>query len=83
MDNSQLTTAGLTATFTALAGILYKIYTVVNHHRCRSRCCGKDISSSIDIEPTTPVGVVVPVESFENKPMTNQNGESVCTQSKT
>jgi hypothetical protein len=83
MDNTQLTTAGLTATFTALVALLYKIYMVVNHKRIRSNCCGKKLEASLDIENTTPPEIVVPVESFVNNPMTKQNGESVCTQSKT
>jgi len=31
------------------------IYTALNHKRLRSRCCGKDLDASIDIENTTPV----------------------------
>jgi len=82
MDNNQLTTAGLTATFTAIVGIAYKIYMVVNHKRIRSNCCGKKIEASIDIDNTTPPEVVVPAESFVNNPMTNQNAKSVCAESK-
>ena len=83
MDNNQLTTAGLTATFTAIVGIAYKIYKVVNHKRIRSNCCGKKLEASIDIDNTTPPEVVIPAESFVNNPMTNQNGKSVCAESKT
>ena len=54
MDNNTLTTAGLATTFTVLAGILYKIYMVVNHKRIRSNCCGKKMEASLDIEETTP-----------------------------
>lgn len=35
--------------------VLGAIYTAINHKRLRSRCCGKDIDASIDIENTTPV----------------------------
>jgi hypothetical protein len=31
------------------------IYTAVNHKRVRSRCCGKVLEASLDIENTTPV----------------------------
>ena len=72
MDNNQLTTAGLTATFTALAALLYKVYMVVNHKRIRSNCCGKKLEASLDIENTTPPEVVVPVENFVNNPL-NKN----------
>jgi hypothetical protein len=54
MDNNTLTTAGLASTFTILAGLLYKIYMVVNHKRIRSNCCGKKLEASLDIENTTP-----------------------------
>jgi len=74
MDNTQLTTAGLTATFTVLAGLIYKVYMVVNHKRIRSSCCGKKLEASLDIENTTPPEVVVPLDNFVNNPMTKQNG---------
>ena len=35
--------------------VLGAIYTAVNHKRLRSRCCGKVIEASIDVENTTPV----------------------------
>jgi hypothetical protein len=31
-----------------------KLLMVVNHKRVRSRCCGKQLDSSLDIEETTP-----------------------------
>ena len=30
------------------------IIAAVNHKRCKSKCCGRDASVSIDIENTTP-----------------------------
>lgn len=27
---------------------------IINHKKIRSKCCGKEISASIDIEPSTP-----------------------------
>jgi hypothetical protein len=85
MDNSQLTTAGLTATFTALVGIAYKIYMVVNHKRIRSNCCGKKLEASIDIDNTSPPDVVlnIPAQNFINNPIVNQNGQSLCAEPKT
>jgi hypothetical protein len=35
--------------------ILGAIYTAVNHKRVRSRCCGKTLDMSVDVENTTPV----------------------------
>jgi hypothetical protein len=69
MDNNSLTTAGVTAALTASAGILYKIYIVVNHKRIRSNCCGKKLEASLDIENTTPPEVVIPKENFIQNPM--------------
>jgi hypothetical protein len=69
MDNSQITTASVTAAFTVAAGILYKIYMAVNHKRCKSRCCNFDIENSIDIGNTTPPEVVVPKENFIQNPL--------------
>ena len=77
MDSNTLTTAGLTATFTAMAGILYKIYMVVNKKRCRSRCCGYDMESSLDIGSITPPiqnEITVPTENFINNPLHKTDG---------
>lgn len=30
------------------------IYTAVNHKRVRSKCCGKLLEASLDVENTTP-----------------------------
>lgn len=27
---------------------------IINHKKIRSKCCGREISASLDIEPTTP-----------------------------
>jgi hypothetical protein len=52
MDN--FTSGSVGASIVIALGILYKIYTAVNHHRIRSRCCGKEIEASIDVDETTP-----------------------------
>jgi hypothetical protein len=35
----------------SIAGVLY---TAVNHKRVRSKCCGKVMEASLDVESTTP-----------------------------
>jgi len=35
--------------------ILGAVYTAVNHKRVRSRCCGKTLDMSVDVENTTPI----------------------------
>ena len=72
MDNNSLTTAGLTSGLTLSVAILYKIYKVVNHKRCKSRCCNYDLENSIDIGDITPPEIVVPHENFINNPLQNQ-----------
>ena len=50
---------GQATSIVALTGMIISIATtviaVVNHKRIRSKCCGKDVSASLDIENTSPV----------------------------
>tara|TARA_R110000822_G_C15162312_1_gene478403 strand:- start:379 stop:594 length:216 start_codon:yes stop_codon:yes gene_type:complete len=48
------TQAGITSSILFLGGLGYKIYLVINHKRCRSSCCGRQIEASFDVEETTP-----------------------------
>ena len=43
---------GIGAAIVLIAGILYKIYTAVNHKHLRSRCCGASFDAAIDIDDT-------------------------------
>lgn len=36
------------------------IYTAINHKKIRGKCCGHELSASIDIEPTTPAAASAP-----------------------
>lgn len=63
MDNYA--SGGIGALIVFALGVAYKIYTVVNHRRVRSTCCGKEISASIDVETTTPAAE----KSFTINPM--------------
>ena len=69
MDNNQLVTAGLTVGFTAVVGILYKIFRAINGKKLHSRCCDKDIEIGIQVENMTPPNVHPPRENFVNNPM--------------
>ena len=64
--NSAYSQAGITGSIVAAMGLAYKIYTAINHKRCKSKCCGYDIENSIDIGDTTPPQVSIPVERFTN-----------------
>lgn len=40
------------------------VIAVINHKRIRSRCCGRNVDMSIDIESTTPpMSIKIPVTS--------------------
>lgn len=43
---------GTIGILTFIVGILIK----VNHKRCRSKCCGKNMEIAVDVEDTTPKG---------------------------
>ena len=45
---------GIGASAVIALGVAYRIYLVVNHHRVRSNCCGKQMVVSVDVEETTP-----------------------------
>jgi hypothetical protein len=54
MDQNNLASGGVGASIVIGLGILYRVYLVINHHRIKSTCMGKEISASIDIDETTP-----------------------------
>jgi hypothetical protein len=45
---------GIGASVVVALGIAYKVFSAVNHHRLVSRCCGKVLEASIDVDETTP-----------------------------
>lgn len=49
MDNYGA--GGVGASIVAFLGL---IYTAINHKKLRSKCCGREVSASIDIEPSSP-----------------------------
>ena len=55
---------GLGVGLTLLGGALYEVYTAVNHHKLRVSCCGKELSASVDIDPTDTV-IKVPSTSVQ------------------
>lgn len=65
MEQSVLIQAGASATTISILFILGYIYQKVNHHRIRSRCCGKDFDASVDVEDTTPKSVVNPLANVQ------------------
>ena len=51
MDSTQsIGLAGLITSLASIAAYLIKL----NHKRIRSKCCGKDCITSLDVEDTTP-----------------------------
>ena len=37
-----------------IIGLAGTIYAAINHKRIRSKCCGRNLEASIDVENTTP-----------------------------
>jgi len=69
--NNIFANAGGTAGIVAVLGILYKS---LNGKRCRSHCCGKEMSMDIKIDeiPTTPPLQEIVVH--KNNPMVKVDG---------
>jgi hypothetical protein len=66
MDGSNLASGTIGGVSVAvILAIVYGIYNAINHRRCRSMCCNREISASIDIENTTPPNVVKLQETFK------------------
>ena len=80
--NDAYSQAGITGSIVAAMGLAYKIYTAINHKRCKSKCCGYDIENSIDIGDTTPPHMSVPMESFIN-PMVDGHTDRICVKPST
>lgn len=51
MDTPTIFTGGSVGV--ALSCIVWILYRV-NHKRCRSSCCGRNVEVSVDVENTTP-----------------------------
>lgn len=56
MDTGEIMSA--VAIIVSIGGTIIGI---VNHKRIRSKCCGRNLEASIDIENTTPPQIKVPV----------------------
>lgn len=52
MSESSSLTSGVIGgvSFATIGGIAWAIYKLVNHTACRSRCCGRKIEVSLDID---------------------------------
>ena len=59
MDSSTI--LGLVGFGVSIAGT---IYAAVNHKRIRSRCCGKLLEASLDVDSTTPIKITPPVPAL-------------------
>jgi hypothetical protein len=53
MDTTNI--LGLAGFGVSMVGV---VYTALNHKRVRSKCCGRVIEASLDVEDTTPVDKV-------------------------
>ena len=48
MDNTVVSSVAL------VVSVVTTVVGVINHKRIRSKCCGRDVVASVDIENTTP-----------------------------
>ena len=81
--NTMFAQGGASAGIITIIGLLYKI---INGKRCRSHCCGREMSMDLKIDdiPTSPQETTlthpVPKETLtevivkNNNPMNNHNG---------
>lgn len=57
-SNQTLVAGGVGTAFTIALLVFYKfiipLFTIANHRRIRSVCCGRSCVSSLDVEETTP-----------------------------
>lgn len=64
--------AGLGSGTVMILMIAYKAYTMLNHTRVKSRCCGKTFEASIDVdktEPTPPPDLKIKIPPVELTPI--------------
>lgn len=71
MDN--FTSGGVGASVVVVLGVLYKIYTAINHRHIRSRCCGKEFDASIDVDDSTPKNSIPRVDGITDRADTQRN----------
>jgi hypothetical protein len=50
-----------------VVSVFGSILAVINHKRIRSNCCGKELTTSLDIESTTPPNIKIPIENKDNR----------------
>lgn len=71
--NNIFAQAGGTAGIVAVLGIIYKS---LNGKRCRSHCCGKEMSMDIKIDEMPPTPPLNEVVVHKNNPMIQVDGLS-------
>lgn len=54
MDSNGITALSGTGLAGTLLTVGMLIYKTLNHKRCRSNCCGRNLVMSMDVENTTP-----------------------------
>jgi len=66
-DNQTLIAGGVGTAFSIVLFVVYRflipLFNATNHKRIRSVCCGRNCTTSMDVEDTTPPVVVQPIVS--------------------
>ena len=57
--------SGIIAIVSLVVSVAGSALAIINHKRIRSNCCGKELTTSIDIENTTPPKPEVPQEALK------------------
>ena len=57
MDNK---TSDILSVAAIVVSVIGSVVGVINHKRIRSKCCGRNLEASIDVENTTPPQVRIP-----------------------
>jgi hypothetical protein len=75
MDSNNFLSSSIGGVSVALClALAYAVYKAINHTRCRSMCCKKEMAISLDIEPTTPKSLKTQLSnlpSIQNDPTTS------------
>ena len=59
MDNK---TSDILSVAAIIVSVIGSVVGVINHKRIRSKCCGRNLEASVDIENTTPPQVRIPIQ---------------------
>ena len=72
MDYGSLITAGASS---GMIAVLYALYKIFKHSKCTSKCCGRSVEMSIDLESARNI----PVNNSNVSPRQNNTERVSCS----